>query len=453
MRIDGHARLVGIGIVALTAVAALGCSISENEKPTTSSSGTPLDEPPEPSADLGRNVQKTALTVDLSTLTATAVVDIAGSTESEGASFEAAGLAIQSVSRPEGPLKWSLAQGQLDVGVPTSLGSSTVIIEYSLAEQAQFQGLMAKGSTLVWPYFCGNLFPCHSDPADGTTFELTVTGAPTGLTTVYPQAIAIDAPSYQIAWATGAYTKLDVGTTFQGTHLVAHYLPGGLADAQKGTAVLVDVMNFYETMLGGYPFGAEAGAIAVDWGPTAYGGMEHHPFWHVSTLAMGDPWIQAHEAAHGWFGGGVRPACWEDFVLSEGTVSYLEARAIDETMGAAEGQKVWTHYQNRLTAAMAGTAPKIAWPEGCGEVDVLQDQLFGDIAYMKGAFFFRALEAKMGKAKLDPSLKAFFLKYKGKAARFQDLLAIVKSVGGYDATACAAAWLRSEAVPAEQVCP
>jgi hypothetical protein len=452
MRIGGNAGLVGIGTLAFAAFAGLGCAINENEKPT-SSTGTPIEETPEPSADLGRNIQKTSLTVDLATMTAKAVIDLAGSTTTTGASFEAAGLEIESVSRLEGPLKWSLTQGQLDVGVPTSLDSQTVTIEYKFKEQAQFQGLMAKGSTLVWPYFCGNLFPCHSDPADGTTFDLEVTGAPAGMTSVYPAAIGIDAPSYQIAWATGSYTRLDVGTTFQGTKLVAHYLPGGEADAQKGTAALVDVMNFYEQMLGGYPFGGEVGAIAVDWGAGAYGGMEHHPLWHIATIAMGDPWIQAHEAAHGWFGDGVRVACWEDFVLSEGTVSYLEARAITQAMGVDEGAKVWTHYQNRLNAAMAGVAPKIAWPEGCGAVDVLNDKLFGDIAYMKGAFFFRALETKMGQDKLDPSLKAFFLKYKGKAARFQDLLAIVKSVGGYDATACAAAWLRSEAVPAEQVCP
>ncbi|WP_170319869.1 M1 family metallopeptidase [Polyangium spumosum] len=451
MRIDGSARLVGI--TALTAFAALGCAQEGDQKGDTSSTGTPYEEPPEPSVDLGRNIQRTALTVDLETKTATAVIDLASSQMSTGASFEAAGLEIVSVSNAQGPLKWALAQGQLDIGVPKNLGSATVTIEYTFKEQAQFQGLMAKGSTLVWPYFCGNLFPCHSDPADGTTFELTVTGAPAGMTTVHPVAIGIDAPSYQIAWATGSYTKLDLGTTFQGVKVVAHYLPGGEADAQKGTAALLDVMNFYEQTLGGYPFGGEAGAVAVDWGPTAYGGMEHHPYWHVSTIAMGDPWIQAHEAAHGWFGGGVRPACWEDFVLSEGTVSYLEARAIAAVMGADEGTKLWTHYQSRLNTAMAGAASKIAWPEGCGEVDILKDQLFGDIAYMKGAFFFRALEAKIGTSKLDPSLKAFFLKYKGRAARFSELLDIVKSVGGYDATACATAWLRSEAVPAEQVCP
>ncbi|MDI3286887.1 M1 family aminopeptidase [Polyangium sp. 15x6] len=437
-----------MGIVIL---AALGCAQDEgNEKPSTT--GTPVEPPPEPSADLSRNIQKTGLTIDLSTMTGTAVIDLAGSLTGTGASFEAAGLEIQGVSRAEGPLKWSLAQGQLDVGVPKSQGSAQITIDYKFKEQAQFEGLMAKGSTLVWPTFCGNLFPCHSDPADGTTFELTVTGTPAGMMTLYPPAIGIDVPSYQIAWATGSYTKLDIGTTFQGTHLVAYYLPGGGTDAQNGTAKLVDIMNFYETMLAGYPFGGEAGAIAVDWGATAYGGMEHHPLWHVSTLAMGDPWIQAHEAAHAWFGDGVRPACWEDFVLSEGTVSYLEARAITEVLGADEGTKVWSHYQTRLNKAMAEAASKIAWPEGCGEVDILKD-LFGDIAYMKGAFFFRALEAKVGKAKLDPSLKAFFLKHKGKAAHFQDLLDIVKSVAGYDPSACAAAWLRSEAVPAEQVCP
>jgi aminopeptidase N len=41
---------------------------------------------------------------------------------------------------------------------------------------------------------------------------------------------------------------------------------------------------------------------------------------------MGREVDQVHEAAHGWFGDGVRLRCWEDFVLSEGTASHLDAR-------------------------------------------------------------------------------------------------------------------------------
>ena len=149
----------------------------------------------------------------------------------------------------------------------------------------------------------------------------------------------------------------------------------------------------------------------------------------------------------------MRIACWEDFVLSEGTVSYLEARAITQVMGDAEGQKVWDHYQTRLNTAMGKPGSHIAWPDSCGVVDILQDGLFGDIPYMKGAFFYKALEAKITLAKLDEALASFYGKNKGKAAKMQDLLDEIKAVSGYDPNACAMSWLRSDAVPVEMVCP
>ena len=58
--------------------------------------------------------------------------------------------------------------------------------------------------------------------------------------------------------------------------------------------------------------------------------MEHHPFVHIGSVAIGDEETNVHESAHGWFGDGIRIACWEDFVLSEGTVSATSpARALD----------------------------------------------------------------------------------------------------------------------------
>jgi len=451
MRIGGRGWLAGIVFVA---ACGLGCSDGNDGTGAGGSGGAGgAGEGPPPAEDMARDIQHTALVVDLATKTTTATIDLAPS-PSAGASFDVRGLDIRSVTQDGAPLQWALTQGRLDLGVPVKTdGPSQVVIEAGFKEQATFEGLMQNGSTLTWPYFCGNIFPCHPDPADGTTFALDVTGTPAGLTTVFPPTIQSSAPAYQIAWATGSYTPLDVGTTTLGTHLTAYYLPGGEAAAQTGTAPLRDVMDWYETTYGAYPFGKEAGSVSTDWGPGAYGGMEHHPLWHIATIAMGDPWIHAHEAAHGWFGDGVRIACWEDFVLSEGTVSYLEARAIAKVMGVDEETKLWTHYQSRLDNAMAGSSPKIAWPEGCGTIDVLKDGLFGDIVYMKGAFFFRALEGKIGANMVDTALKAFFAKYKGKAAHFQDLLDVTKSVVGYDATACATGWLRSEAVPAEAVCP
>lgn len=413
-------------------------------------------ETPQPVEDWSRDLLSTSLMIDVEKLSATASIQIAPS-ESTGLSLDVAGLSITGVKNNDGPLAYEVKpDGKLNVGVPSGgVGGSpaTVIIDYTFKHHNEFDGFMESGTTMLWPYFCGNLFPCKSDPTDGLTFDLALTGVPVGKTAVYPAMIPGDGPSYMIAWAIGDYTKIDLGKTEAGTQIVAWHLAGGEMDAQKGTAHLREIFSWYEKTYGPYLFGPEAGSVSADWGPGAYGGMEHHPLWHVAIDAMADEETHAHEAAHGWFGDGVRIACWEDFVLSEGTVSYLAARAIGEVVGAAEEQVVWDGYTTRLDKAMAGSTPKIAWPSSCGEVDILNDGLFSTIPYMKGAFFFRALELKIGKAALDAAIRAFYIKYQEKAAGMQDLLDEVKAVTGYDPEVCAAAWLKAEPVPADPACP
>lgn len=406
------------------------------------------------SEDWTRDILHTALDVSLTTLTAQARIELAGSTTSSAASFEASGLTITEVTDGDGePLEHAIVDGRLDVGLAPSAQPQTLVVDYAFGVQAQFDGLLEGGSTLLWPYHCHNLFPCKSTPDDGLTFELSVAGAPAGQTTVFPPAIAPDAPSYMVAWATGDYTEIELGMTPAGTRLSAWYLPGGQAQAQSGTAHLVDAFAYFEEALGPYAFGDHVGAVAVNWGPGALGGMEHHPYWHVGAPAMGMEDVQIHEAAHGWYGDGVRIACWEDFVLSEGTVSYLTARGMEEVVGAAAAAELWSTYDDRLALAMSSASFKVAWPQGCGAVDILEDGLFSSIPYMKGAMFFRALEGRIGVAALMDVLAGFYLDHVGEAARMQDLLDRIQSDTGYDPTACAEAWLRVEDVPDLDVCP
>ena len=405
---------------------------------------------PDPSQDFSRDIVSTDLAFEVQALAGTATIELVPSASSEGASFEVAGLDVTAVYNGNGPLLYEVVDGRLDVGVP--LGSTTVIVEYGFSVQGQYNGLMANGSTLTWPYYCGNLFPCKSDPADGLTFTMSVTDLPPGEIAVYPSSIPTDAPSYMPAWAAGQYTELDLGTTSGGTHLRAWHLPGGQAATTQGTANLVAVFDWFETTYGPYPFGTEAGTVATDWGPGAFGGMEHHPYWHVAVIAMGSEEVQAHEAAHGWFGDGVRIACWEDFVLSEGTVSYMAARAIGEVVGTADASAIWADYQSQLNAALGSSVLKIAWPDSCGVVDILEDQLFSRIPYTKGAFFLRAVEQRIGVATLDAALANFFSNWVGQAAGMQDLLDEIQVTSGYDPTACAQSWLREEPVGPD-TCP
>ena len=395
---------------------------------------------PQAAADRTRDIVSTGIELDLAAERGTATLELVPSETSTGLTLERGDLSITSVTGAGGgALNYDLEGDEVNIGLP--FNATQVVIAYQFADHAAFDGWdPAAGLSFLWPTFCGNLFPCHSDPADGSTFTLAVTGLPDGATAVYPTSIPSEAPSYMPAIAVGVFTDVDLGTTTAGTAVHAWHLPGQEAATTTGTAHLRDVVDFYERTYGAYSFGDTVGSVSASWGPGAYGGMEHHPFWHVATDAMSDEETHAHEAAHGWFGDAVRLRCWEDFVLSEGTVTYLAARALGAVAGSAKEHQIWASYQERLDALPRNS--KAAWPTGCGKVDILRDGLFSEVPYMRGAFFYKAVAEAIGVVELDGVLARFYLEHQGRAAGMQDMLDAIQHDTGFDPRALVEKWLR-----------
>ncbi|MBM7116705.1 M1 family metallopeptidase [Archangium primigenium] len=403
-------------------------------------------EPPAAGADLSRDIRSTALNVKLDSLEATALIQVAGSS-SDTLSLKVGSLRITGVSGRCGPLKYTVKDGQLDVGLPG--WASSVRVDYVLQQSPDFDGYLPSGTSFIWPSFCGNLYPCHPALADGATFSLQLENVPAGKKAIYAESIPGDAPPYMLAWAVGDYTEKDLGRTTAGTQVAVWYLPGEEAATTEGTRHLKDAVDFYERRYGAYTFGGKVGSVSANWGAGAYGGMEHHPYWHVAADAMGDRLVHHHEAAHGWYGNGVRIQCWEDFVLSEGTSEYLTARAVRETEGEAAEAQVWSDWRTSLERAVS-RGDTLALPDGtCNEIDILTHPLWSSIPYKKGAFFYRALEKQIGTAAMDQVLARFYQRHVGGAARMQQLLDLVKEETRFDPTPLANAWLRQLGIPAE----
>lgn len=416
----------------LLPVLLLGCDADD-------STGSAIEDAKEKKAQANpkRDIVSTDLDVDLDTNAATARVVLAPSSR-RGATFEVQGLDIASVKDEAGAaVPFALHDGLLDLGIPARK-EVAVEIAYTFREHERTEGLTRRGSTFLWPTFCGNLFPCKSDPSDGLRFTLAVHGGEG--TVVAPAAIAEDAPSYMIAWAQGDYEKLALGATADGTKVAVFHRPDEEASAREGTEPLLDAFEWLETTYGAYLFGGEVASVSVDWGQGAFGGMEHHPYWHVSRDSMADAETHVHEATHGWFGDGVRIACWEDLVLSEGTTSYVTARALEAVRGAEAGEKVWSDYEERLDAVIRSD-DRVARPAGCNEVDVLND-LWNDVVYMKGAFFYRAVEAEIGKDAMDRVLRGFYAEHGGGAASVDEMIEAIEAETGFDAEPLATGWLR-----------
>ncbi|MDB4952808.1 MAG: metallopeptidase [Myxococcales bacterium] len=404
--------------------------------------------PVQPVANPDREVIDTKLSFDVTAMTGQASITLDHST-APGASFEVGDLHIDTVTWSGADLPFAVASSRMDLGLPRLDVPTTIDVAFHWSLHSKFDGESATGFTFLWPYFCGNLFPCHSQPSDGTTFTLDVTGVPAGKTAVFPPAIPASAPAYQLAWSIDAYTQLDLGATTAGTQVSVWYRPNELTKAMTGTQHLVAAFDWLEKTLGPYRFGDHVGTVSVAWGPGAYGGMEHHPRWHVGATSLANEVTNVHESAHGWFGDGIRLACWEDFVLSEGTVSYLAARALDVVAPAA-GAQAWSDYASQL-AGIPGS--NLVWPQTCGKVDVLKDHLFTNAPYMRGAFFYKAVADKVGAGLVDRALSTYYLAHAGATGSMAEMLETIHAVTGYDPGACAQIWLTSATTPQPGACP
>lgn len=408
--------------------------------------------PPElPPTTSMEGVLHAAISLDVTALTGQATLRVVRPAGTDPLTLEAGGLTITAVTAGGAPLEYTHEAGTLSITVPAGEGPAEVMVEYGFATvgKGTFEGYMVSGSTLLWPYHCGNLYPCRSHPADGLTFSLEVSGVPAGQMAVHAATVDADAPAYSVAFAVGEYSYESVGTTAAGTEIGYWALPDTADAATKGTEHLVGVVEWLEQTLGPYSFGAKMGPVAVQWGPLAYGGIEHHPYWHVSTAAMGDIAVHAHEAAHGWYGNGVRLECWEDLVLSEGTANYLAARSIEQVVGAEQAEEVWTDYDNRLQQLVSFGLDHVAWPATCDPAfDVIEDGLFSQIPYLKGAFFFREVAETVGADVLDGILSDFYIAHRNHTGRMQALLDRIQDDTGFDPGALSDGWLKAEGIPA-----
>lgn len=387
---------------------------------------------PEPSTDWDRNLLATDLSLDIAALQGTAVIAMMPSLSSTGMSLDVSGLTVASVTGPFGALQYRVEDGRLDIGVP--LGTVFVVVEYGFTARDDGAGWLASGVSFLWPTACGNLYPCKPNPDDGLSFTMEVTGVPDGQVAVYPTEIPWTAPSYMPALAVGDYVKRELGRTPAGTTVSVWYQPGEEEAADAGAGRLVDAFAFFEQTLGPYVFGAEVGTVSTT-SSVSYSGMEHHPFWHVASWALDDETTNFHEAAHGWFGNGVRIRCWEDFVLSEGSATYWAQRAVEAVHGAEAAAPRWTSYEQHvafiddLYERYVGQRPTV-WPTGCNAIDIQGHIAGSGITYYKGALFLREVEQRVGRAAFDQAMSLFYLWHLGRAASMQDLIDTVEWLTG-----------------------
>ncbi len=146
-----------------------------------------------------------------------------------------------------------------------------------------------------------------------------------------------------------------------------------------------------------------------------FGGMENPRLTFANpTLLAGDQSlvsVVAHELAHSWSGNLVTNATWDDFWLNEGFTVYFENRIMEELYGK-EVADILAVIESQELALTLEDMENGEHPEDTRlklELDARNpDEGLTDIAYVKGAFFLRTLEQRVGRKKFDAFLKEYF---------------------------------------------
>jgi aminopeptidase N len=204
--------------------------------------------------------------------------------------------------------------------------------------------------------------------------------------------IAIAVTNYQIYNQQGG-----LGTAESPFFPIVNYLyPEEATTSETSLEVTPRIINFFETIIGPYPFRNEKyGHARANLG----GGMEH------TTVSFMNSWgrrLIAHEMAHQWFGDKITCGSWKDIWLNEGITEYMAGCVVENFDGDTE-------FVNWKKAKI-----KNITDETNGNLYLTDQQLTNvgrifdsRITYNKGSMVTHMLRFKMGDDKFFEGLRAY----------------------------------------------
>ena len=172
---------------------------------------------------------------------------------------------------------------------------------------------------------------------------------------------------------------------------IFYHLPESKKDAEEIFPEFQEHMDFFEDLLGPYPFRADKYGVVE----TPHLGMEHQSIiaygakFNNGSMTGGIDWgfdaLHQHELAHEWWGNVITNSSWEDIWLHEGTGTYMQA-LYAEHIG---GRELYFNYMRSLRrfANNRSVAPRQT---------MTADEIFRAPVYPKGAWVLHSLRSYLG---------------------------------------------------------
>ncbi len=261
--------------------------------------------------------------------------------------------------------------------------------------------------------------------------------------------------TYGIALNVGPYEEIS-GTykSRYGNSIPMHYwyLPGEKAQAETLFAEFAPTLDFFESMIGPYPFGDEKLGVVE----TPHKGMEHQTINaygnEYAKAPEGFDWLFQHEFAHEWFGNQLTAANWDDYWLHEGYGTYMQPLYGQWREGRARYAAMMQGERTSIMNLKPITQQRITTEE---EVYELDKGGAGQDIYYKGSWMLHTLRALIGdKAFFDVTRLAVYGRADPKPGNFKprfgstkEYEALVRKVTGKDYGWFFDVYLRQAALP------
>lgn len=246
---------------------------------------------------------------------------------------------------------------------------------------------------------------------------------------------------YLVAIAVTNYVQYtDIVTLGNGIQLpmLNYVYPESLSSAQSGTADLVQVLEFFDSLFVTYPFASEKyGHAQFSWG----GGMEHQTMSFVAGFNWG---LLAHELAHQWFGDMVTCGSWEDIWLNEGFATFLEGLSRERFQPGADW---WNWRQGKVSniTSQPGGSVMVDDTTSVGRI------FSGRLSYQKGAYLLHMLRWKLGDNAFFTGIRNYLNDRQYQYAKTPALIEHLEAASGEDLTEFFADWYAGQGFPSYQV--
>jgi aminopeptidase N len=236
--------------------------------------------------------------------------------------------------------------------------------------------------------------------------------------------------SYLTTASVGDFVLREAYTSSSGVPIIdavdVNLTPARLATTNASLGRQVEMIDFFESRFGPYPFNSFGSIVDDD---TVGYALETQTRPVYSRQASEG--TVAHELAHQWFGNAVSPERWQDIWLNEGWATYATWMWTENTGGIPAQQAYNNWYAPPRTAAY--WALPIADPGPLG--------LFATQVYNRGAGTLHALRTKVGDDVFFVATREWLRRYDDSTGTTDDFIAVFEEESGQDLSAFFHTWL------------